>query len=65
MELDRDSAANLRLSRIRAEAVRDELRATGIDASRLTVEGFGASMGSLPCDLAEAIAGPPLRSVCF
>jgi K(+)-stimulated pyrophosphate-energized sodium pump len=36
-----DSAANRRLSKMRAEAVRDELRAMGIDASRLTAEGNG------------------------
>jgi outer membrane protein OmpA-like peptidoglycan-associated protein len=36
-----DPAANLQLSRMRAEAVRDQLHAMGIDASRLTAEGYG------------------------
>ena len=36
-----DAAANLRLSQMRAEAVRDQLRAMGIDASRLAAEGYG------------------------
>jgi outer membrane protein OmpA-like peptidoglycan-associated protein len=36
-----DPAANLRLSQERAEAVRDELHGMGIDASRLTAEGYG------------------------
>ena len=36
-----DAAANLRLSQMRAEAVRDQLQAMGIDASRLAAEGYG------------------------
>jgi outer membrane protein OmpA-like peptidoglycan-associated protein len=36
-----DPASNLRLSRMRAEAVRDELQRMGIDASRLSAEGYG------------------------
>ena len=36
-----DSAANLRLSRMRAEAVRDQLQRLGIDGSQLSAEGYG------------------------
>ena len=36
-----DPSANLQLSRMRAAAVRDQLQAMGIDASRLTAEGYG------------------------
>jgi OmpA-OmpF porin, OOP family len=36
-----DQAANLRLSQMRAEAVRDQLERMDIDASRLTAEGYG------------------------
>jgi outer membrane protein OmpA-like peptidoglycan-associated protein len=36
-----DRAANLRLSQMRAEAVRDQLQRMDIDASRLTAEGYG------------------------
>jgi OmpA-OmpF porin, OOP family len=36
-----DAAANVRLSQMRAEAVRDQLQAMGIDASRLAAEGYG------------------------
>ena len=36
-----DSAANLQLSQMRAEAVRDQLQKLGIDAKQLTAEGYG------------------------
>jgi len=36
-----DAAANLKLSQMRAEAVRDQLQGMGIDASRLSAEGYG------------------------
>ena len=36
-----DSAANLRLSQMRAEAVRDQLQRLGIDGSQLSAEGYG------------------------
>lgn len=34
-------AANMQLSRMRAEAVRDQLQAMGVDANRLVSEGYG------------------------
>ena len=36
-----DAAANVRLSQMRAEAVRDQLQGMGIDPSRLAAEGYG------------------------
>ena len=36
-----DPAANMRLSEMRADAVRDQLQGMGIDASRLAAEGYG------------------------
>jgi len=36
-----DPAPNMRLSQMRADAVRDQLREMGIDASRLETEGYG------------------------
>lgn len=38
---DGDDAANLKLSQLRADAVRTQLINMGIDASRLTTKGFG------------------------
>ena len=36
-----DSAVNMRLSQMRAEAVREQLREMGIDTRRVTAEGYG------------------------
>lgn len=40
---DGDDASNLKLSESRAQAVKDELVKTGIDAGRLTIKGWGES----------------------
>ena len=40
---DGDKAANIKLSQDRAEAVKNQLIALGVDASRLTSKGFGES----------------------
>ena len=48
-----DPAANRQLSQERAEAVRDELILMGIDASRLTAEGYGEQHPIADNDTAE------------
>jgi outer membrane protein OmpA-like peptidoglycan-associated protein len=48
-----DPAANRQLSQERAEAVRDELIGMGIDASRLTAEGYGEQHPIADNDTAE------------
>lgn len=45
-----DDAANMRLSKARAEAVRDYLIAGGIDAGRLTANGYGETEHIAPND---------------
>ncbi len=40
---DGDDASNLKLSQIRADAVKTQLTSMGIDASRLTAKGYGES----------------------
>lgn len=47
-----DDAANMRLSKARAEAVRDYLIAGGIDAGRLTANGYGETEHIAPNDTA-------------
>lgn len=48
-----DPAANLELSRKRAEAVRDQLRDMGVDSSRLAAEGYGEQHPIATNDTAE------------
>jgi OOP family OmpA-OmpF porin len=45
-----DDAANMRLSKARAESVRDYLVAGGIDAARLTANGYGETEHIAPND---------------
>jgi K(+)-stimulated pyrophosphate-energized sodium pump len=48
-----DAAANLELSRKRAEAVRNQLEEMGIDAKRISAEGYGAQHPIANNDTAE------------
>ena len=45
---DGDDASNLKLSQLRADAVRDKLIGMGIDGNRLTAKGFGEAKPLVP-----------------